>query len=213
MICGSRCFLEDNASPCSGYPPSGTTSAMKLVRLVAKAQMNPVRVDLPGRLFMPAHELEASCRIIELSPDGASLHCEATLDAGAEAVLYVGGFTRFEGVISRSDGDLYHLKFMCSIAKRERISEQIATMLENGFEDRSIVRRHERSGKKGHIQFTRADGQVVSCEVIDISVSGVSVKTNARPLVGEFVLIANIAGRVSRYHEDGIGIEFLGKEL
>jgi hypothetical protein len=43
-------------------------------------------------------------------------------------------------------------------------------------------------------------------------VSGVSLKTDSRPLIGEFVLIAQIAGRVSRYHEQGIGIEFVGKE-
>jgi hypothetical protein len=47
---------------------------------------------------------------------------------------------------------------------------------------------------------------------MDISVGGVSLKTDVRPPIGEFVLIAQIAGRVARIHEDGIGIEFVGQE-
>jgi len=46
--------------------------------------------------------------------------------------------------------------------------------------------------------------------VLDLSVSGVSLKTNMRPPIGEFVLIGQMAGRVARHHEQGIGIEFVG---
>ena len=179
----------------------------------AKMPASPQRVDLAGRLFEPARQLEAPCRIYELSPDGASLECEMALAADFAVVVYVGGFSRFEGRVESCDANNIEIKFVCSAAKRQRMAEQIAAILDKGIDDSSILRRHERTSRKGHIQFTRADGQIVPCEVIDISVSGVSLKTNARPLVGEFVLIAGIAGRISRYHEDGIGIEFLGKEV
>jgi hypothetical protein len=52
----------------------------------------------------------------------------------------------------------------------------------------------------------------VNCEIMDMSVSGVSLKTETRPPIGEFVLIAQVAGRVARHHTDGIGIEFVGQE-
>ncbi len=48
------------------------------------------------------------------------------------------------------------------------------------------------------------------CEVLDLSTSGVSVKTDIRPPVGEYVLIGQMAGRVARHHESGVGIEFVG---
>ena len=41
---------------------------------------------------------------------------------------------------------------------------------------------------------------------------GVSLKTDVKPPIGEFVLIAQIAARVARHHTDGIGIEFVGQE-
>jgi len=50
----------------------------------------------------------------------------------------------------------------------------------------------------------------VKCEVLDLSPTGVSVKTAIRPLVGEFVLIGQLAGRIARHHADGIGIQFVG---
>ena len=84
--------------------------------------------------------------------------------------------------------------------------------LNKALVDDSVLRRHERSNQKGFAKYTRADGQIVHCEVMDISVGGVSLKTDVKPPIGEFVLIAQIAGRVARHHADGIGIEFVGQE-
>ena len=47
--------------------------------------------------------------------------------------------------------------------------------------DSSMLRRHERAPTKGFTRFTRADGQLVRCEVLDLSTSGVSVRTDIRP--------------------------------
>jgi hypothetical protein len=58
-------------------------------------------------------------------------------------------------------------------------------------------------------RFTRANGDVVNCEVLDLSLSGVSLVTEVRPQIGELVLIGQMAGRVARIHERGIAIEFV----
>ena len=46
--------------------------------------------------------------------------------------------------------------------------------------------------------------------MLDLSLTGVSVRTEHRPPVGEHILIGHRAGRVARHHTDGMGIEFLG---
>jgi hypothetical protein len=46
---------------------------------------------------------------------------------------------------------------------------------------------------------------------MDISAGSVSLRTDTRPGLGEFVLIAQMAGRVSRHHDKGIDIEFVGQ--
>ena len=171
-----------------------------------------VRVDLPGRLFIPSDAREARCTISDLSPGGAAILCEIVPDAGTPVVLYVDGFGRFEGNVVRRDGSGFGITFVCTPSKRERTAEQLILFLNKTLVDDSVVRRHERSNQKGFAKFTRADGQIVQCEVMDISVGGVSLKTDIKPPIGEYVLIAQIAGKVARHHADGIGIEFVGQE-
>ena len=169
-----------------------------------------VRIDLPGRLFIPSDSREARCTVLDLSPGGAAIASEIIPEAGTPVVLYIDGFGRFEGNVVRCDAEGFGLAFVCTPSKRERTAEQLILFLNKSLVDDHVLRRHERSHQKG--KFTRADGQIVHCEVTDISVGGVSLKTDVKPPIGEFVLIAQIAGRVARHHNDGIGIEFIGQE-
>ncbi len=145
-----------------------------------------------------------------MSPGGASIECDLALDADTQVVLYVDGFGRLEGSIVRASDASFGLRFNCTAAKRERIAEQMILLMNSKLLDESELRRHDRTPTKGIARFTRADGQLVACEVLDLSVSGVSLKTNMRPPIGEFVLIGQMAGRIARHHEQGIGIEFVG---
>jgi hypothetical protein len=196
----------------------GLAMAMKDAEpVVAKAgaerrRFRRVKVDLPGRLFIPADSREARCTINDLSPGGAAITCETIPDAGTPVILYVDSFGRFEGNVVRSEGGAFGVAFVCTPSKRERTAEQLILFLNKTLVDDSVLRRHERSSQKGFARFTRADGQIIHCEVSDISVGGVSLKTDVRPPIGEFVLIAQIAGRVARHHADGIAIEFVGQE-
>ncbi|MBN9587844.1 MAG: PilZ domain-containing protein [Alphaproteobacteria bacterium] len=176
---------------------------------IDRRRFRRVKVDLPGRLFLPADSLEARCTIVDLSPGGAAVTCETIPDLGTQVVLYVDNFGRFEGQVARRDGCGFGIAFTCTPSKRERTAEQLTLFMNKTLVDQSVMRRHERSSQKGFAKFTRADGQIVHCEVMDISVGGVSLKTDIKPPIGEFVLIAQIAGRIARHHGDGVGIEFV----
>ena len=171
-----------------------------------------VRIDLPGRLFIPSDSREARCTVLDLSPGGAAVASEIIPEAGTPVVLYIDGFGRFEGNVVRCDAEGFGLAFVCTPSKRERTAEQLILFLNKSLVDDSVLRRHERSSQKGFAKFTRADGQIVNCEIMDMSVGGVSLKTETKPPIGEFVLIAQVAGRVARHHADGIGIEFIGQD-
>lgn len=185
--------------------------------VVAKAnaerrRFRRVKIDLPGRLFIPSDSREAHCTVADLSPGGAAIVCEVVPESGTPVVLYIDNFGRFEGTVARRDGYGFGVAFVCTPSKRERTAEQLTLFLNKELVDDSVLRRHERSNQKGFAKFTRADGQIIHCEVMDISVGGVSLKTDVKPPIGEYVLIAQIAGRVARHHEDGVGIEFVGQE-
>ena len=171
-----------------------------------------VRVDLPGRLFLPADNHEAPCTVIDLSPGGAAIASETVPETGSAVILYVDNFGRFEGTVARRDAQGFGVAFVCTPSKRERVAEQLILFLNKSLVDDTLLRRHERSSQKGFAKFTRASGQIVQCEVVDMRESGISLKTDIKPPIGEFVLIAEAAGRVARHHADGIGIQFVGQE-
>jgi hypothetical protein len=175
-----------------------------------------VPIDIQGKIFVPGDERDASCQIVDLSPGGAQVTCTLGLPAGTAIVLYIDGFGRFEGVVARpveptqQPEGYFGIKFNCSALKRERVAEQLTAYLNKGVVDDSTLRRHDREPTKGLARFTRANGDIIGCEVLDLSLSGVSLKTETKPPIGEVVLIGQMAGRVARHHEDGIGIEFVG---
>lgn len=175
-----------------------------------RRRFHRVRLDLPGRLFIPADGEEAGCHVSDLSPGGASLVCALTPAPGSQIVLYVDGFGRFEGQVVRRDAKGFSVRFSCTALKRERIAEQLTLFLNNA-PVRGAALRSERANHKEFAKFTRADGQIVYCEMIDISSGGVSLRTDVRPPLGEFVLIAQMAGRVSHHHDKGIDVEFVGQ--
>jgi len=168
-----------------------------------------VPVDLSGRLFVPADGREAKCKVIDLSPGGAQLAGEFVPAADTSIILYIDGFGRFEGIVLRPDDSTFGVKFNCSALKRERVAEQLTLYMNRGEVDESVLRRHDRTPTKGFASFTRANGDILACEVVDLSLSGVSLKTDARPPLGEVVLIGQMAGKVVRHHESGVAIEFV----
>jgi len=179
-----------------------------------RRRIKRVRVDLSGRLYVPGEEREAACKITDMSAGGALVVSEIVPSPQSEVVLYMDGFGRLEATVVRAakgdlNGNSFGVRFNCSALKRERIAEQLALYVSSGTIDQAALRRHERAPTKGLARFTRANGDVVNCEVLDLSLGGVSLLTDARPQIGELVLIGQMAGRVARIHENGIAIEFV----
>lgn len=184
----------------------------KIVLERAKAErrhFKRVQVDLSGRIFIPSDNREARCQIDDLSPGGAHVVSEVVPPDGEPIVIYIDNFGRFEGTVSRPADGNFGVHFHCSALKREKIAEQLTLHMNKGVVDNSVLRRHDRSPTKGLARFTRATGEIINCEVLDLSLSGVSLKTDTRPPIGEIVLIGQTAGRIARHHETGIALEFL----
>ena len=62
------------------------------------------------------------------------------------------------------------------------------------------------------VEFTRADGSISACEIIELSFEGVALRADVALQPGEFVLIGQLAGRVARRYSDFTWIEFVGRE-
>jgi hypothetical protein len=76
------------------------------------------------------------------------------------------------------------------------------------------LRRFQRGTPRAPIeQFTRANGEVAACELIDISFQGVSLRTSVRPPIGEVIELGLTRGWVIRHFDDCVGVQFLQRPV
>ena len=180
--------------------------------LKERRRFRRVSVTVTGRLYILATQEEAICTVKDISPGDASLICELKQEPKGRAVIYLDNLGRFEGPIVRAKNGGFVMTFYCSLQKREKLADQLTLEMNRHLLSEADLRRYDRveaaSGSFTH--FTRSTGEQIRCEVLDLSLTGVSVRTELRPPVGEHILIGHRAGRVARHHADGIGIEFLG---
>jgi hypothetical protein len=167
------------------------------------------KLYLPGQIFDPASERSVDCKILNLSAGGAAVQCDRSFAPNIVLVLYVENFGRFEGrTIVHADGQLA-LNFSIGESKRGRLSEMLKSFTLNGVAGVTEMRRHARVPALVSGRIVRASGQIITCDVLDISLEGVSVRTKVRPPVGEIVNLGRTRGRVVRHHEDGFAIQYV----
>jgi hypothetical protein len=171
-----------------------------------------VSLAISGRLYIPATQEEAVCTVEDISPGDAAIACELKQEPQGNIVIYLDGFGRFEGSITRRTKTGFAVTFASSAQKRERLADQLTLQLNRHLIGESQMRNYERApaATGSHTVFTRASGEQVRCEVLDFSLTGISIKTELRPPIGEHILIGHRAGRIARHHAEGVGIEFLG---
>jgi hypothetical protein len=130
---------------------------------------------------------------------------------GANIVLYVEGLGRFEGTIIRQDRIHVGVKFKYSKTTRERIAELIAIYLERGpFIYTSMRNRPRLTARKMMHSFLLEleSGEKQACDIVDITLSGATFKTEKRPALGERVLLGKTAGVVVRHTDFGFAVSF-----
>jgi hypothetical protein len=160
-----------------------------------------------GRFMLP-DSTEHPCQVTQLTPDGAVFLTNIAPPVGLGIVVYIDEIGRLEAVTDLPVDGGFAVTFQISPPRRERIEASIRSLqIPSGDEEaRRSDPRHESANAASHIAL--ADGRSYACEVLDVSTSGASVKTDVIPALGTCVLLGKMRGRVVRYTECGVAIEF-----
>ena len=152
---------------------------------------------------------EHACQVARLTPDGAVFLAGFAPPAGLDIVAYIDEIGRLEAVAGHPVEGGFAVAFKIGGARRERIASRIRSLQGAPEEDEGQHRRHPRhDGANSASHITMPDGRVYPCEVIDISVSGAAVRIAVVPAIGTSVMLGKMRGRVARYLDFGVGIEF-----
>jgi hypothetical protein len=167
------------------------------------------QLSLTGRLFFPDRNVEDICQIVDFSPSGARLKSSASSPVGAQIVLYMEEFGRYEGLVVWRDRTLLGMQFRCSESRRARTSEQLAIFLANGGKRGLDLRRSARIHEMPNLsEVVTSRGEHLPCEVIDIALGGAALRSSIRPEIGEMVQFGECTARVIRHSPNGFVVEF-----
>lgn len=158
-----------------------------------------------GRFMLPDMN-EYPCQVSSIDADGAKLLSDHAVEPGTPIIAYLDDIGRVDGTMERADEDGFYVSFNLTGRRRERMERRLEWFETSDPEER----RDDRFAPKDSAsQITLNDGREYPCEVIDISVSGASIKTSVLPNIGTYLSLGRMRGRVVRFTADGIAIEFM----
>ncbi len=168
-------------------------------------------LELKGRLLREDRS-EHACTAIEVSPRHVKLTCKELPEAGERIVVYLEEIGRLEGHVAGVDEEegSFALVLILTRARSEKVRGALEWLRDKRDGRARERRRHLRiEPTDGQSHVTLADGRRYPCEVLDISLSGASIRMDVLPAVGTYVTLGRMRGRVVRHHEHGIAIEFV----
>lgn len=162
---------------------------------------------LHGRFWSETHG-EHACRLVDISPGGARVMSRTLPASNQRVILMINGIGRMEGVVVRSEGEEFSLRFSATDRKRDKLADTITWRFNKDRlgldEDRHAPRKPGRGRAK--IRFT--DGVVIHANVLDVSVTGAAFECLERPKVNEPVRVGEMSGRVARILDNGFAVVF-----
>ena len=166
-------------------------------------------LGIEGR-FMRADRTEHACTTADMSVGGARLLSDAAVETGERIVVYFDHLGGLEAIVARPSAAGFAIRFKVSEHKREKLAAQIMWLANRDAFPDELGRAHERVGTGGRRTTLQLDeGVVIDVELLDLSASGASLGTSARPALGEDVFVGKVRAVVRRHHDKGIGLQFL----
>ncbi|HJE25173.1 MAG TPA: PilZ domain-containing protein [Methylorubrum populi] len=187
----------------------GMASPPLAIRATDQRRHQRVRTTLLGR-YMLADRREYPCQTVDMSPGGVRLTCAVVGEIGERVILYLDQIGRLEGVIARHPPGGFAMRINATPRKREKIASQLMWIANRESLGLPEGRSQERLVPTQPRVALRLDsGQSIPARIIDISMSGVAVATPSQVPIGAHVVVGSTPGRVVRYFEGGIGVQFL----
>ncbi len=168
-----------------------------------------IKVNLLGR-FMLENKQEYPCKLLDISPGGASMIAPVIGEPCERIVAYFDHIGRIEGIITRTFESGFAIAIIATPYKREKLAAQLTWIANHKTLNLPEERRHSRivpQNTQATIKY--ADGTVSQCRLLDVSLSGASIDIDKKIEIGTEVMLGRLRAVVVRHHEHGIGLKFL----
>jgi hypothetical protein len=160
---------------------------------------------------MRADKLDHPCRLIDISVESAAMTTPVPLVVGEKLIVYLTRLGGLEGTVVRLFPGSFAMSISGTQRKRDKLAVQIPRLAAQSEIPEGEEREYPRVSAEEAALLVLPDGSTMVCPLHDLSMSGASVVTQARPDLGSEVRIDKRRATVVRHHERGIGVEFVNE--
>ena len=172
--------------------------------------------NMPGRYHLekwPSTNSKTSyfaCRVQRISPMTMSLAAPIGGEVGDWVTAHFDEFGVLRGQITRPMGFGFTMSLDMTEEERERLASHVQWLEQHKNYEVSDHRRHRRiTPKNPQSTLIVADGSMIDCFVIDISMTGAAVSADLEVEIGMAMALGTVVGRVVRILDPGFAIEFM----
>jgi len=165
-------------------------------------------VEVSGRMLDPIGR-EYDCRTADISPGDVRVFSAIQPPVGERVVIYLDGIGRVSGRVARKCGENeIAVIFDFSAHKREKLAEQLTLIINRDLGVEEPARPIARDGAQ-FVKLQFETGEDYEGEVLDFSLAGITIGSRRPPpLIGVWVRVGNVYGRVARITEAGFAVDF-----
>ncbi|MCZ7469749.1 PilZ domain-containing protein [Agrobacterium sp. O3.4] len=189
---------------------SRSVNTAQILRPVEEVPLDDaVAVSFSGRLMLPDHE-EYDCTATEMTAERAQFTCSGMARNGDRVIAYLQHIGRIEGSVTSLTASGFVISINAPERKREKLAAQLAWIAKRQLLGLPEDRRHDRlTPRNAKAHLVLEDGVLVSCRLIDLSLSGAAIEVENRPPLGSRVQLGkNMSGKIVRHFMEGVAVEF-----
>lgn len=189
------------------------TAGLRIRQDLHKDRRRNVRVPvtLNGR-FLTGDADDHSLLTRNISCGGADLVANITPELNSALICYLDDLGRLEAEIVRHTDQGFAIKFNVSPRKKDKIADRLTWLANHKSLGLDDEREAPRYAGGGAALVTRANGRVLQCRTIDISLAGAAFEGDGpAPPLGEIVTVGNLRGEVVRTLRNGFAIRYITK--
>lgn len=198
-----------------------TNTAVKLDLAAAARRLTAAQVGLrerrrfrrmpltvSGRL-LDTFGREHDCRTADISPGDVRIAATTLPQVGERVVIYLDGIGRVSGNVARTCGEgEVAVIFDFTAHKREKMAEQLTLAVNRDLGIEEPVRPSIKDAAQ-RVKLEFETGDAYEGEVVDFSLAGITIKSKRPPpLIGVWVRVGTVYGRVARLIDGGFAIDF-----
>jgi hypothetical protein len=168
------------------------------------------RYSLADRRDARGERRQFACRTVNISKHAMALAAPVNGKSGERVIAHIDGLGRLQGNVDRLLERGFVMTIVANDEERAALGDKIEWLDKHKNLEAPDGRIHKRfMPENPYSTLLLQDGTIMTCLVIDVSVSGAAISADTVPEIGTVLAVGKAIGRVVRCFAGGFAVKFV----